>query len=315
MCRKIKIYLVFDEKEKHMKKIITALIAVIMLITSVFTVYAQDDDVDKYRIDVNCEQNIVIVYRKNNDNSYEPYKAFVCSVGTDTPHGTFQISEKYEWRNLFGNVWGQYATRITGHILFHSVPYFTPNKDDLEYEEYNKLGTVASMGCIRLTVKDVKWIYDNCPEGTVVRMYASSKKEPLEKPIPINIDVDNEELRGWDPTDPDENNPWKDVFNSDNIDDEKDDSGQYIFSVAGNQLLLKKTNNLIYIMKISKYKQESFGIRSIKPVEQAETFELYGRVLVHVKNIDDDENVKCNLTEISELAGFSPYGEKTMFIY
>ncbi|MBD9219942.1 MAG: murein L,D-transpeptidase, partial [Clostridiales bacterium] len=208
-----------------------------------------------------------------------------------------------------------YATRITGHILFHSVPYFTPNKDDLEYEEYNKLGTVASMGCIRLTVKDVKWIYDNCPEGTVVRMYASSKKEPLEKPIPINIDVDNEELRGWDPTDPDENNPWKDVFNSDNIDDEKDDSGQYIFSVAGNQLLLKKTNNLIYITKISKYKQESFGIRSIKPVEQAETFELYGGVLVHVKNIDDDGNVKCNLTEISELAGFSPYGEKTMFIY
>ena len=153
MCRKIKIYAVFDEKEKHMKKIITALIAVIMLITSVFTVYAQDDDMDKYRIDVNCEQNIVIVYRKNNDNSYEPYKAFVCSVGTDTPHGTFQISEKYEWRNLFGNVWGQYATRITGHILFHSVPYFTPDKDNLEYEEYNKLGTVASMGCIRLTVK------------------------------------------------------------------------------------------------------------------------------------------------------------------
>ena len=153
MCRKIKIYAVFDEKEKHMKKIITALIAVIMLISSVFTVYAQDDDMDKYRIDVNCEQNIVIVYRKNNDNSYEPYKAFVCSVGTDTPHGTFQISEKYEWRNLFGNVWGQYATRITGHILFHSVPYFTPDKDNLEYEEYNKLGTVASMGCIRLTVK------------------------------------------------------------------------------------------------------------------------------------------------------------------
>ena len=34
-----------------------------------------------------------------------------------------------------------------------------------------------------------------------------------------------------------------------------------------------------------------------------------------VENIDDDGNVKCNLTEISELAGFSPYGEKTMFIY
>lgn len=297
-----------------MKRITTMLLAVIMLFTSVFTAYAQNNGSDKYRIDVNCEQNIVTVYQKNSDNSYEPYKAFVCSVGTSTPYGTFNISDKYEWRNLFGNVWGQYATRITGHILFHSVPYFTPNKDDLEYEEYNKLGTVASMGCIRLAVEDVKWIYDNCPAGTVVRMYASSAKEPLEKPIPINIDVDNEELRGWDPTDPDINNPWRTALEAEDTADENDETGQYIFSVAGIQLLLKKINNMIHITKISKYKQESFGIRSIKQTEQSETYELYGRVLVNMQS-SANADTERNLTEISELTGFSPYGEKTMFAY
>ena len=30
------------------------------------------------------------------------------------------------------------------------------------------LGQKASHGCIRLKVKDAKWIYDTCPEGTTV---------------------------------------------------------------------------------------------------------------------------------------------------
>ena len=30
------------------------------------------------------------------------------------------------------------------------------------------LGHPASHGCIRMKLKEVKWIYDNCPEGTTV---------------------------------------------------------------------------------------------------------------------------------------------------
>ena len=133
----------------------------------------------------------------------------VCSVGLDgaTPTGTYTTSDKYTWRLLSGNVYGQYATRITGHILFHSVPYFTQSKSDLEYDEYNKLGQPASLGCIRLSVADAKWIYDNCPKGTTVTIYDSDQKEPLEKPTPIHIDT-NDSRRVWDPTDPDSNNPW-----------------------------------------------------------------------------------------------------------
>ena len=107
-----------------------------------------------------------------------------------------------------GNVYGQYACRITGSILFHSVPYEKKDKSTLEWWEYDKLGTKASLGCIRLKVEDAKWIYDNCVPGTKVEFYTSSNPGPLGKPTAQKI-TEDEEVRNWDPTDPDPNNPWK----------------------------------------------------------------------------------------------------------
>lgn len=164
-----------------------------------------------YLIKVNKTQNLVIIYEQDESGEYTvPVKAMACSVGKEgnTPSGTFKTSDKYTWRLLEGNVYGQYATRITGHFLFHSVPYFEKSKDTLEYDEYNKLGSAASASCIRLSVEDSKWIYDNCPTKTTVIMYESDKKEPLEKPAPIKIDTSDTVKRNWDPTDPDKNNPW-----------------------------------------------------------------------------------------------------------
>ena len=172
---------------------------------------SQNQSDNPYYIKVNRTQNIVIVYTKDANGGYTvPYKAMVCSVGMNnaTPTGTYNTTDKYTWRLLSGNVYGQYATRITGHYLFHSVPYVTQNKADLEYDEFNKLGEAASLGCIRLSVEDAKWIYDNCPKGTTVTIYDSNDPEPLAKPTPIRIDT-NDSRRVWDPTDPDPSNPWK----------------------------------------------------------------------------------------------------------
>lgn len=73
-------------------------------------------------------------------------------------------------------------------------------------------GTSASAGCIRLTVEDAKWIYDNCKSGTTVEFYSSEDPGPLGKPETMKI-TEYEEYRDWDPTDPSENNPWKFVLN------------------------------------------------------------------------------------------------------
>jgi len=162
-----------------------------------------------YYIRINRALNVVNVYAMDEDGYYSvPYKAMVCSTGDATPLGTYNTTAQYRWLSLFGGVYGQYATRIVGHILFHSVPYFSENPADLEYEEYNKLGTAASMGCIRLCVRDVLWIYENCPVGTTVELYDDfDYPGPMGKPEPLTIDI-NDERRGWDPTDPDPNNPW-----------------------------------------------------------------------------------------------------------
>ena len=164
-----------------------------------------------YYIKVNYTQNVVTIYGKDSEGNYtKPVKAMVCSTGTATPKsGTYSITNKYTWRALYGGVYGQYSCRIVGSILFHSVPY-TKNgdKSSLEYWEYDKLGTTASAGCIRLTVEDAKWIYDNCASGTKVEFYSDSNPGPLGKPTAQKISS-YEEVRGWDPTDPDKANPWK----------------------------------------------------------------------------------------------------------
>lgn len=170
----------------------------------------EQESKEKYYIKVNYGANVVTIYKKDNSGKYTvPVKAMVCSSGKATPtSGTYKMSNKYRWHQLEGGVYGQYCSRITGHILFHSVPYKTNSPDTLKYAAYDKLGTKASAGCIRLTVADAYWIYANCASGTYVEFYSSADPGPLGKPSAQKISS-NETCRNWDPTDPLPNNPWK----------------------------------------------------------------------------------------------------------
>lgn len=164
-----------------------------------------------YYIKVNYGANTVTVYGKDEEGNYTvPVRAMVCSCGRATPKsGVYKTSDGYKWGTLIGGVYGQYSTRIVGSILFHSVPYTAQSPDSLEYWEFDKLGTTASAGCVRLMVLDAKWIYNNCRGGTMVEFYTSDDPGPLDKPSAPKIS-DNERCRGWDPTDPADGNPWRD---------------------------------------------------------------------------------------------------------
>lgn len=170
-----------------------------------------DNNKNAYYIKVNTQANVVTIYKKDSEGKYTvPVKAMICSIGEATPlSGVYKTSDKYTWRLLEGNVYGQYAVRIVRHILFHSVPYTKKSKDSLEWWEYDKLGTDASLGCVRLTVEDAKWIYDNCAKGTQVEFYSDSDPGPLGKPTAKKISSYSDELKNWDPTDPDSKNPWR----------------------------------------------------------------------------------------------------------
>ena len=163
-----------------------------------------------YKIEVIRNQCTVIVYGMDKEGDYSiVHKVYVCSPGWTTPIGTFQTGEKWRWECLMGGVWGQYCTQIHRGVLFHSVFYQTTDPSTLYYSAYNQLGTVCSHGCVRVTVEAAKWMYNNCPSGTSVYIHDSnSLPEHIDKPTAQKIPYDSP-YRGWDPTDPDPNNPWK----------------------------------------------------------------------------------------------------------
>lgn len=171
-----------------------------------------------YRIEVVKNHNVVLVYGLDDNREYTRLvKTFLCSTGNWTPLGNFRATNRYlGFRSLYANVehtafcYGQYAIEFSGDYLFHSVPYFTPDKANLEFEEFNKLGTTASLGCVRLAVGDVKWLYDFCPSGTPVSIVQRDELG-VEKPEGFHIDP-SDPNRSWDPTDPDPANPWHSIL-------------------------------------------------------------------------------------------------------
>lgn len=161
-----------------------------------------------YSIHIIRNQNVVVIFGRDDDEAYTvPLHAWLCSTGRATPTGQYLLGSKREWGALFGGVYGQYVSTIYNNILFHSVPYLRREKDSLKSWEYNKLGTACSMGCVRLPVEGAKWIYENCPSGTIVNIYDADEL-PVERPTSIILDTDDPRS-GWDPTDPDPANPWK----------------------------------------------------------------------------------------------------------
>ena len=134
-------------------------------------------------IRINVEQNVVNIYRNAGNGRYEPYTAFVTSTGTYTLHeGVFALSDKYEWRELYGGMYGHYACRIYSGLLFHSCPCTAMDVNTVDIGAYNALGTAASLGCMRLRDVDAKWIYENCVSGTLVEFYDAGDPGPFGKP-------------------------------------------------------------------------------------------------------------------------------------
>ena len=190
-----------------MKRSIQILLLTLLLFVAGGALHSEEAKAaSPYMIKINKQQNVVTIY-KYKKGKYKPHKAFVCSTGSATPLGTFYLKEKIRWHVLDGPSYGQYCTRIMGSILFHSVWYYENYKPNTQsYIQYNRLGTTASHGCVRLTVGDCKWIYNNVSSGTKVVIYNSKNPGPLGKPTAIKVSG----YMGWDPTDPDPANPYHD---------------------------------------------------------------------------------------------------------
>ena len=168
-------------------------------------------DVDKligkqssYKLTVNRVNCQVTVYAANETGNYcIPVKTFTCSVGkaaTPTHVGTYQTVRKSNPVELMGPSWGKYGTQINAYgDWFHSVACSNPDPTySLAAGNYNMLGQPASHGCVRLCVRDAKWIYDNCGLYTTV-VVSDTEYTPFDKVPTIKIPAG----QNWDPTDTD----------------------------------------------------------------------------------------------------------------
>ena len=130
-----------------------------------------------YLLKVSTKDQRVYAYAWNSaKNSYSTLaRTMACSTGLDktpTPKGTYAGTPVTRW-GYFPKfkVWAQYLYRINGPILFHSVLYNSQSEDSVIQGSVYKLGSKASHGCVRLSVADARWIYNNCPAGTTVTVY------------------------------------------------------------------------------------------------------------------------------------------------
>ena len=207
-----------------MKKLSALLLAVTLAILTAVPAFAAGPETaagtknngSPYYILVNRKANTTTIYGLDANGYYSiPVRAMVCSTGKpgcETPTGTFSVSSRYDWLYMVDGSYGQYATRFNGAILFHSVCYSKKDPSALMTYEYNMLGGVASLGCVRLQVADAKWVYDNCPKGTKVTVYDADSPGPLGKPDTLVSQIAESQPGGWDPSDPRPENPWKGVI-------------------------------------------------------------------------------------------------------
>ena len=162
-----------------------------------------------YYVTVNHATETVMIYAQETPGGpYNiPVRAMVCSsarAGYSNIEGTYRIRRGSRW-GVLGNdgawVYGQYTCQISGNYLFHSCWYYqNGNPDSLCVSQYNRLGQPASHGCIRLSVADARWIYENCANTSDVYLFTSNEAAPFDRPEPAQAIWIRGDM-GHDPTD------------------------------------------------------------------------------------------------------------------
>ena len=117
-------------------------------------------------VDLGAKRTMVFTW-DGDDWSLEKY--WLCSVGapeSPTVTGSFEVGDRGESFSQDGYTC-YYYTEFDGPYLFHSVKY----DEGTKHIQDGRLGEAVSEGCVRLKIKNAKWIHDTIPSGTRVIVY------------------------------------------------------------------------------------------------------------------------------------------------
>jgi peptidoglycan hydrolase-like protein with peptidoglycan-binding domain len=125
------------------------------------------------KVDISEQRLYIYTWNENKQDYSTLVKKVKCSTGakgTPTPTGTFQdtTGPGKRWHHFSDYAcWAQYAFYIKGDIMIHSVLY-TKKGGSPTFGSVHNLGRRASHGCVRVAVKDAKWVWENCGVGTTI---------------------------------------------------------------------------------------------------------------------------------------------------
>ncbi len=138
-----------------------------------------------FAITVDVANQVTTVYGRDDQGEYSVVvRQMLCSTGmkaTPSDVGDWVLNGRHATWCIFpkwGNSYARYWTRINSSIAFHSPIYTAVSNSAMKIKSYNMLGQRASHGCIRLSVPDAKWIYDNVGKGTVVSIVEGMEPDP-----------------------------------------------------------------------------------------------------------------------------------------
>lgn len=141
------------------------------------------------------------IYGKDENFEYtQVIKQYRCGHGGNkTPAGIFNVqAAKERWHDfpLGGTV--QFAVPYYGNLYLHSPLYGSANPYTMWPKYYNGekgIGKDSTGGCIRMVTEAARWIYENCPVGTVFEIVNGSPRGTTSDDVPPMITY------GVDPTD------------------------------------------------------------------------------------------------------------------
>lgn len=163
----------------------------------------------KYYLVVSPKQSVVAVYKyTGNPNAKTFVKPFLASVGKKVKTATYKTESTYDWMKTNGS-WHQFNTSYDKNGYIQSIEYKDKYPNTMKRTSYKSLRSAKHKdACIWLTCNDAKWIRDNAYRITVEVL---GKKDSIMLPKnKTNLTKPSlAKACGWDPTDPNKNNPYK----------------------------------------------------------------------------------------------------------